>query len=294
MIAGLLALRNARIKGRAQAWGSLRMKFDMSAAWRDAMAMVSANREVLLVISGIFFFLPSAVLGFAIGDVQEAMLADPENAQNVMLSVYSSWSWLIAVVGIVTAVGYLALLALLRDHRRPTVGEAIKTGLIGLLPAIGTYILLTIGIGLVFAVLVGIVAAIGNAAVGFVVGLIAVIVMVYVMVKVSLAGPLIAIDKVYNPLKVLIGSWRLTKGNSVRLFLFYLLLLIAYAVIAIVVSAVIGLLAVVAGSSVGLALNAIVSALISAVVTVIFVAVLAGVHRQLSGPSAAAVSETFE
>ncbi len=270
------------------------MKFDMSAAWRDAMAMVSANREVLLIISGIFFFLPSAVLGFAIGDVQEAMLSDPENAQNVMLSVYSSWSWLIAIVAIVTAVGYLALLALLRDHRRPTVGEAIKTGLIGLLPAIGTYLLLTVGLGLIFAVIIGIAAAIGSSALGVILVLIAVILTIYVMVKISLAGPVIAIDKVYNPFKVLTNSWRLTKGNSIRLFLFYLLLFIAYIVIALVVSAVIGLLAVVAGSSIGLALNAIVSALISAVVTVIFVAVLAAVHRQLSGPSAAAVSETFE
>jgi hypothetical protein len=270
------------------------MKFDMSAAWRDAMAMVSANREVLLVISGIFFFLPSAVLGFAIGDVQEAMLADPENAQNVMLSVYSSWSWLIALVGLVTAVGYLSLLALLRDQRRPTVGEAIKTGLIGLLPAIGTYLLLTLGVGVVFAVLVSIAAAIGSTAAGFILGLLAVIVTVYFMVKFSLAGPVIAIDKVYKPIRVLINSWRLTKGNSIRLFLFYVLLLIAYLVIAIVVSAVIGLLAVIAGSAVGLVLNALVSALISAVVTVLFVAVLAAVHRQLSGPSAAAVSDTFE
>src|SRR5690606_1038998 len=186
------------------------------------------NREVLLVVAGIFFFLPSSVLGFAIGDVQEAMLADPENARRVMLSVYSSWSWLIALAALVTAVGYLALLALLRDHRRPTVGEAIKTGLIGLLPAIGTYILLAFGVGLVFAVLVAVAAAVGSPGVSFVLGTIAVILAAYVMVKVSLSGPVIAIDKVYNPLKVLARSWRLTKGNSVRLFLFYLLLFIAY------------------------------------------------------------------
>jgi hypothetical protein len=270
------------------------MKFDMSAAWRDAMAMVSANREVLLVVAGIFFFLPSAVLGFAVGDVQEAMLADPESAQKVMLSVYSSWSWLIALAALVTAVGYLALLALLRDHRRPTVGEAIKTGLIGLLPAIGTYLLLAFGIGLVFAVLAGTARAVGSPGLSLVLGLIAVILVIYLAVKVSLAGPVIAIDKVYNPFRVLTRSWRLTKGNSVRLFLFYLLLFIAYFVIALVVSAVIGLLVVVIGPAIGSPLNAIASALISAVVTVIFAAVLAAVHRQLGGPSAAAVSEPFE
>ena len=34
------------------------MKFDMSEAWRDAVAMMTANREVLLIVAGIFFLLP--------------------------------------------------------------------------------------------------------------------------------------------------------------------------------------------------------------------------------------------
>ncbi|MBN9505651.1 MAG: glycerophosphoryl diester phosphodiesterase membrane domain-containing protein [Altererythrobacter sp.] len=270
------------------------MKFDMSAAWRDAMAMVSANREVLLVFAGIFFFLPSAVLGFAVGDVQETMLADPENAQKIMLSVYTSWSWLIAFAALITVVGYLALLALLRDHRRPTVGEAIKTGLIGLLPAIGAYLLLAFGVTLIFAALAGIARAIGNPGLSVVLGLVAVVLVIYLMVKFVLSAPVIAIDRVYNPFKALARSWRLTKGNSVRLFLFYLLLLIAYVVIAVVVSAVIGLLAVLVGPAIGVPLNAIVSALISAVATVIFAAVLAAIHRQLGGPWTAPVSEPFE
>ena len=41
------------------------MKFSMSEAWRDATAMMSANREVLLIVAGIFFLLPSVVLTLA-------------------------------------------------------------------------------------------------------------------------------------------------------------------------------------------------------------------------------------
>jgi hypothetical protein len=57
------------------------MKFDMSEAWREAMAMITANREVLLIVAGIFFLLPSVALGLSIGELQESMLADPQNAE---------------------------------------------------------------------------------------------------------------------------------------------------------------------------------------------------------------------
>ena len=63
------------------------MKFDMSQAWRDATAMLSGNREVLLVVAGLFFLLPGIALALALGDVQQAILADPKNAEAMMLAV---------------------------------------------------------------------------------------------------------------------------------------------------------------------------------------------------------------
>jgi hypothetical protein len=270
------------------------VKFSMSEAWRDATAMMSANREVLLIVAGIFFFIPGVAMGLAMGDVQQIMLADPENAQEMVLSFYADWGWLLALGGIASVVGYLALLALLRDHNRPTVGEAIKIGLIGLLPAIGAYIVLVFGLGAAAALLAMIAGVTGNAAVGLLVGLVIVAGVIYVLVKVSLAGPVIAIDKVYNPFKILTRSWRLTKGNSFRLFLFYLLLTVTYIVIAAVASGIVAVLLALLGESVATTVNAVISAAISAVAYLVFVAVLAAVHRQLSGPSAAAVSETFE
>lgn len=270
------------------------MKFSMSEAWRDATAMMTANREVLLIVAGIFFFIPSVAMGLAMGDIQQIMLADPENAQEMVLSFYSDWAWLLALVTIAGIVGYLALLALLRDHKRPTVGEAIKIGLVGLLPAIGAYIVLVIGLALVVTALAMIAGLAGSAAVGLIVGIVIAAVVLYVMVKVSLSGPVIAIDKVYNPFTILIRSWRLTKGNSFRLFLFYLLLVITYIVIAAVASGIVAGLLFAVGESVATTVNAVLSAVIGAIVYVVFVAVLAAVHRQLSGPSPAAVSETFE
>lgn len=270
------------------------MKFDMSDAWRDATAMMSGNREVLLVVAGLFFLLPSVALSLSIGGLQEAMLADPTNVEAMLFEIYAGWWWLFIVVILAQIVGYLALLALLRDSGRPTVGEALKTGLVALLPAIAAYILTVLALGLTIGVLVGIAVASGSAALGFIVGLLAFVVAVYVCVKFSLTGPVIAIDKVFNPVAALARSWRLTKGNSFRLFLFYLLLVIVYIVISMVVGAIIGALTFAFGPSTALTINGVVSGVLSAIVTVVFVAVIAAVHRQLSGPSAEAVSATFE
>lgn len=270
------------------------MQFNMSEAWRDATRMMASNREVLLIVAGLFFFLPSVILGIAMGDVQELALANPENAAEALAAAYGSFWWLVLLLSFASIVGYLALLALLRDYRRPTVGHAIKIGVVGLLPAIGTYLVLTIGIGIAAMALIAISAAIGSSAVMALVGLIIGIGIVYLCVKFSLAGPVIAIDKVYNPVTVLARSWQLTKGNSFRLFLFYLLIFIAYLVLAMVVGMVFGALTLAIGPDAGLTVNAVISGAISALLSVVLVAVIAAAHRQLSGPSAAAVSETFE
>jgi len=276
------------------------MRFDMSVAWREATAMLSANREVLLIVAGIFFFLPSLVAGFTMPSFQP-MLSDAEAMQAQMMSYYGRFWWVIVLVMLTQVVGYLALLALLRDHRRPTVGEAIATGLKGLLPAIGVFLLLTVVIGLLaFAIglaaaLLGTVLGAGGAAIiGVVVGLAMLVGFVFLMVRLSLWTPVIAIDKVFNPVRVLGRSWSLTRGHALRLFLFFLLLGLAYFVVSIVVGLVVGVLVLALGESGGLIVNAVLSGLIGAIAAVIFVAVLAAVHRQLSGPSAAAVSETFE
>jgi hypothetical protein len=271
-----------------------RMKFDMSAAWREAMAMVSANREVLLIVAGIFFFVPSLIVGLLIGDMQQQMFADPEKVEEAVLALYAQWWWLFVLSSVAGMLGYLTLLALLRDTSRPTVAEALKIGLIGILPGIGAYIVLVLGLSLVGGLLVALASAVGNAAVGVLVVVILVVGLIYVLVKVSLSGPVIAIDKVFNPFKILARSWRLTKGNSVRLCLFYVLLFIAYLVIATVLAMVVGLVVLAAGPSSALMVNALLGGLINAVAYMVFVAILAAVHRQLSGPSATAVSETFE
>src|SRR5690349_11555570 len=101
------------------------MRFSMSDAWRDATAMMSANREVLLVVAAIFFLLPSLVFAVTMPGLQEQMMAaKPEDAEAMMEGLLREWGATIIVAGIAVTlaqiVGYLGLLALLRDARRPT------------------------------------------------------------------------------------------------------------------------------------------------------------------------------
>jgi membrane-anchored glycerophosphoryl diester phosphodiesterase (GDPDase) len=268
------------------------MKFSMSDAWRDATAMMSANREVLLVIAGIFFLLPSLATVFAMPGIQEAMLNDPAVASDALMDIYASWWWLLVIVMLAQLIGYLAMLALLRDTARPTVGEALRTGLGGMLTAIGMYLVLGVA-ALAVALVLGLLTTV-SAGLGLVAILAGVIAGIYVMVKLSLAMAAIAIEKITSPIGAIRRSWQLTKGNSLRLFLFYLLLVIVYLVISTVLAAVLGLLFALFGTSTAMVLNGLVSSILSCVLTVVFVAVIAAVHRQLAGPSAQAVSATFD
>ena len=116
----------------------------------------------------------------------------------------------------------------------------------------------------------------------------------YLAVKFSLSAPVIAIDKQFNPFAVLARSWRLTQGNSRRLFGFYLLLIVVYFVISVVLGIVVLALVAVLGDDAGKMINALVTGVVGTAVTVLFVGVLAAAHRQLSGPSAQRLSQTFD
>lgn len=286
------------------------MKFSMTTAWNEAMAMFTANREVLLIIAGIFFFLPS--LAFAImfpqmQDLQQMMLTDPERYQQQVEAMFTDYLPLL-ILGVIayllfTLAGYLALVAMLRDHARPTVGEAIGFGAKAAVPAFLGMILLYLVMvlaALVPALLLGAgSAASGGSSAGFgfvafIVVVLMIVVLLYLMTKFSLFLAVMGLEGTLNPVRALARSWRLTRRNSVRLFAFYVLLTICYVVIAVIVSMPAMLLVMVLGTTVAGLVNGLVSGALTAVATVLFVAILASIHRQLSGPSGEAIGEVFE
>ena len=129
------------------------------------------------------------------------------------------------------------------------------------------------------------------AALGGVIGFVATC---YIFTKLSLAAPVIAIDGERNPVRALARSWTLTKGNSIRLFFFYLLLFIALVVVSGVIGMIVMLVFGLMGEEVMLIGSGLINSAVNAVVIVLMLGVLAAVHRQLAGPSAESMGETFE
>lgn len=262
------------------------MKFDMGQAWSQATGTLAANRDLVTIVAGVFFFLPYLALVLMVPDLSSELPAqaggDPEAMFDAMMALYARiWPYLL-IVAILQGIGSLSLLALLRDSTRPTLGEAIKLGLIAFLPYVGAQLMVGAGVGLVAAVLAGGAAAI-NAALGALVLLVVLVAAIYVMVKLSLVMPVVAIERIYSPIAAISRSWRLTKGNSLRLFLFYFLIMIAGMIVILVIQMVLGLVFALFGAEGQAIGNGVVSSLLNAAWATIFLAVLAATHHQLAG-----------
>lgn len=278
------------------------MKFDMGRAWGDATRLLSANIGVIAIVAGVFFFLPQLVMNLqmtsVIGQIATTgRLATgqlgPEGAMNEMLAIYAQLWWAFALLIVAEIIGLLGLLALLTDRQRPTVGEALLFGGLAFFPYLGAIILIYLVMLVVLGIPLGLAIYSGSNAAVAIVGLAALVVLLYGAVKVSLIPAIIATERVLNPIKALTRSWQLTKGNSVRIFLFYVLLFVVLFVVALVVSLVVGLIVALLGTAGALWGNGILSSAVNSVWVVLFVAILASIHHQLAGPSDAGLAETF-
>ena len=275
------------------------VKLNLGQAWDKATAILSANRQVVLVVAGVFFFLPNLIATFILpsqADFAMQMEAlgpqpDPEQLMDVMSAYFMGSWWVYVILGLVQAVGMLGLLALLTDTSRPTVGQALAFGGKGVIPYFAAQILMSFAMLAAFFLPI-MLGALIHPALALILGLAGFVALIYLWVKFSLLGPAIAIDRIINPLTALGRSWQLTKGNSLRLFAFYLLLGIVIIVLSLVASMVLSLFSVL-GAEAGLIASAIGGALISMLLTTVMVGVMAAVHAQLSGKDAQNAAMTF-
>lgn len=290
------------------------MRFDGNLAWQQAIRLFSANKELLLVLAGVFFFLPGLASAFFLADTQAQLMQgmqnlDPHDSKAVMTAVgtlYAKIGPYMALLGLVQTIGTMAMMALLTDLARPTVGQAISQGIRCLPTVLGVGLLLALGYmvsALVVALGLGLVAMVIGAAGGgaALMGLVAVgmggfmAFLMFMATRLSVTLPVIVIDQIRNPVRALMQSWWLTKGNTASLLGFYLVLLVAYVVIAMLLY--MGLTALVTlgtaqASAIGTA-SGVVSGLIGGVVSVLATAIICAVHGQLVGPRHETMSEIF-
>ncbi|WP_068087309.1 glycerophosphoryl diester phosphodiesterase membrane domain-containing protein [Novosphingobium rosa] len=300
------------------------MRFDGNLAWQQAVRLCSANKELLLVLAGVFFFLPGVTSAFFLSGLQEDLMRnmaaanqqDPKAMFQALSGIYAQMGPYIVGLLLVQTVGTMSMMALLTDAARPTVGQAILLGLKRLPTVFGVGLLLMLGYvlsGMVFVLVLGILGAIVGVATGAAAGAgamsapVIIIVaigtagfigfLIYAVTRLSLTLPAIVIDQIANPWRALRRSWALTRGNTATLLGFYLVLMVAYAVIGMVVFMLLSTLVKLGTpqySKAYFTANGLVSGLISGVVSILASAIIAAVHGQLAGGGGReSLSETF-
>ncbi|KQM41505.1 hypothetical protein [Sphingomonas sp. Leaf10] len=150
------------------------MRIDIGAALREAVAIWRRDRQVILAVAGMFFFLPNLALSLLLTTARTQLSIDAAAATDdrAMLAVMQAQlienaPWF-ALQLLIEVIGVAVLLTLLLDARRPTVGEALRsvvrrlpvlvaaTLLVNVAKSVGLLLLLLPGlyvIGRVFVVL---------------------------------------------------------------------------------------------------------------------------------------------
>ncbi|WP_432199590.1 hypothetical protein ACRAQ7_07495 [Erythrobacter sp. W53] len=269
-------------------------KLDMTQAWDSAVRKLNANRELVFILGGVFFFLPQLAFSLLTPAALSPELAasgsvSPEQLIEALNSYFAEYWWAVVISSLVQIVGTIAVLNVLGAADRPTVSTAVERGARSLPIMLLTQIMVTIAALLPLAIAYGLIASGSLAVLGGILVLPAAVVGVYLYIKFSLTSPIIALQDVRNPVDALKQSWHATKQNSFRLFAFYALLIIGFGVIFAVTSLVIGVIFALGGETLELIGTAIFGSLMSAVFAIFSYGVLAAVYRQLSashdGPS---------
>ena len=279
-------------------------KLDMGLAWTQTTALIGANRDTISAIAGLFFFLPSFAAAIFVPELTNPPPpagpsgADPSAAMQALVdqmsAIYAAnWPLLLGLM-VVQFVGSMSLFALLTDRGRPTVGEALGTGLQSIPSYIAAQLLSAIGAGILIGLPLGLIAALAPPSVAALALVASLVVMLYLFIKFALIAPVIAIEGERNPVAAIRRSWRLTKGNSFRIVLFLFLLLFTIGIISTLVTAILGLVLSAFGEPVASIGTDVVGGLVNAVLTVIFLVVTVSIHRQLAGESPEALATEFE
>lgn len=256
---------------------------DGLSAWQNAARMVTANREMLMAIAGVFFMLPALLFAVMVPQPDLPQGLTGKAAFEALSDYYGAASPYLLVVTVLQLAGMLAVLIVMTDRTRPTVGQAIGRGFRGSLP----YLVAQLLYGLALGVGLGIVLALGSltgiSAVAAALIIIAGAFAINVFLRLLLIAPVLAVEGERNPLAAIRQSWRLTRGQVWRMGAFFGLALVLFLVVSSLIMMFVGIvLALVTQGDLQRVLADAVSSAITAVALVYFAGMLAAVHQQLS------------
>ncbi len=275
----------------------------MGKAWDDAVALLMGNLGLIATVLGIFYFLPAFTIALLFPEISNPTPPEipPGASPEAAIEIFSGYigdayagAWPFLIIGLLAQfAGAIATLALFSDRGAPTVGEAIKTGIQGTPSYLASQVIVMIGVVALISLIGGLAIAI-SPLLGIPVILLMVVGFVYIAIKLTLVPAIIGMEGVLNPIAAMKRSWVLTKGNSILLFVFFLVLLITVGLIAVISSMVFGTIFSIVGGTAGQIGTSFFSSLIDATTGGIFLIVVAAIHRQLSSSTGDVDAETFE
>ena len=263
------------------------MKFNMNGAWNEAVRMLLANKQLLGVLAGVFFFLPFLALVILVPQPAglEAAAGDSEKME-AMVQAFAQDNWVaFTAFALVFLVGALSIMGLLGGGERRTVAGALKVGALGLLPFIVCLLAIYIveaAIGYVYESVTGFIPL---SIINLLISVLVLVAIIVIRLRLMLTGPVMAIEGTLNPVAAMIRSWQLVKGNTFHLLGYLILIGVTAFVIFIIAIIIISVLAAITGSSVAaLWISAILSSMLLACILAGVMAIFAAIHRQLAIP----------
>lgn len=257
------------------------MKFDGNLVWKQASATMAANRELVLALAGVFFFLPSFALIMLVKQPQMPSGGTPEQVMAVIRPfVMAMLPWFV-LGSVVQTLGQVALLELFGRGGRLTVGEALRGGLGVLLSYIALQLLTGLAITSVL-LLAGGLGGIIHPAVGVLLG-------IYLACQAYgrfvTAGAVIVLERRKNPFAAFARAVALSRGNGFRIGNFLFLLGAAAFFLLMVLTIIVGIVAALTMGEGRAAeiFSGFFSSAASAVAIAYFAAIIIAIHRQLTG-----------
>ncbi|HEX8055141.1 MAG TPA: hypothetical protein VF481_00660 [Novosphingobium sp.] len=253
---------------------------------------MAANRDLVLAVAGVFFFLPSFALIMLIKQPQVAPGGTPEQMMKVLEPFLANAAPWFLLGSIIQTMGQVALIQLFGSAGRSTVGEALRAGL----RALPTYIAMQLITGFLMTMvlfLVGGIVSMISQVLGLAIGI---YVACQAFGRFVAGGAVVVLERERNPFAALLEAVSLSRGNGFRIGNFLFLLATAAFFLLIVLTFLVGI----AGSLAlgeGRAADIIAgffSSAATAVAVSYFAAIIVAIHRQLRGNSPEQAGRPFD
>ena len=266
------------------------MKLSYNGVWDRTLALLGAHAPLIGAIAGVFIFLPSLLLGYFL-PVPQGNSTNPEaNVELLVSYMGKTWYWQLAVL-IATMVGILAILILVLDHTRPTVGSAIATAV----KRLPYYLLASfiVSIGMILVAFVSVLPFALLAATGMqvfnILGYVAVVaILAYCWGRLSVIASVASLEQP-TPLGMIRRTLELTRGHAWAILGLLALMLLAGLIASLALAFVIGgLLRLLLDPALADFLILIVGTAFNAALLAVVIVTTGSIYRELSGSESTA------